>query len=63
MLKMGNQAKEKWTATHLRVNKDTVHKWIRNQTIPAYLVGVGKTSLVYHLAWMFADRDLECYIL
>lgn len=35
---------ERWVsvndiAAHLGVNKDTVHKWIKNQTIPAHRVG------------------------
>lgn len=41
---MEQQAQERWVsvteiASHLGVNKDTVHKWIRNQSIPAHRVG------------------------
>jgi excisionase family DNA binding protein len=35
---------ERWVSTkeislHLGVNKDTVHKWIRNQNIPCHRIG------------------------
>lgn len=41
---MEQQVHERWVsvndiALHLGVNKDTVHKWIRNQSIPAHRVG------------------------
>lgn len=41
---MEQQVQERWVsvneiASHLGVNKDTVHKWIRNQNIPAHRVG------------------------
>lgn len=41
---MEQQAQERWVsvndiAAHLGVNKDTVHKWIRNLIIPAHRLG------------------------
>lgn len=41
---MEQQAQERWVsvndiAAHLGVNKDTIHKWIKNQSIPAHRVG------------------------
>ena len=41
---MEQKVHERWVsvneiATHLGVNKDTVHKWIRNQSIPTSRVG------------------------
>lgn len=41
---MENLDYERWVSVndisaHLGVNKDTVHKWIRNQSIPAHRVG------------------------
>jgi excisionase family DNA binding protein len=41
---MEQQTQERWVsvndiAAHLGVNKDTIHKWIRNHSIPAHRVG------------------------
>ena len=41
---MEQQIQERWVsvaeiAAHLGVNKDTIHKWIKNQSIPAHRVG------------------------
>lgn len=41
---MSDNVAERWVSTkeiaqHLGVNKDTIHKWIRNQCIPCHRVG------------------------
>lgn len=41
---MEQRTQERWVsvieiAAHLGVNKDTIHKWIRSQSIPANRVG------------------------
>lgn len=41
---MSDNIVERWVSTkkialHLGVNKDTIHKWIRNESIPCHRVG------------------------
>lgn len=55
---MGHNEVERWVSTkeialHLGVNKDTIHKWIRNGTIPCHRVG---------RLWKFKISDIDEWV-
>jgi excisionase family DNA binding protein len=55
---MNNNINEPWVSTkdiaeHLSVTKDTIHKWIKNGTIPCSRVGK---------LWKFKKSEVDAWI-
>ncbi len=55
---MNETSNERWVSTkeiaqHLGVNKDTIHKWIRNDSIPCHRVGK---------LWKFKISEIDAWV-
>lgn len=58
MLQLNETSNERWVSTkeiaqHLGVNKDTIHKWIRNDSIPCHRVGK---------LWKFRISEIDAWV-
>lgn len=58
MLQLNETSNERWVSTkeiaqHLGVNKDTIHKWIRNDSIPCHRVGK---------LWKFKISEIDAWV-
>lgn len=58
MLQLNETSNERWVSTkeiaqHLGVNKDTIHKWIRNDSIPCHRVGK---------LWKFRISEIDTWV-
>jgi len=55
---LNETSNERWVSTkeiaqHLGVNKDTIHKWIRNDSIPCHRVGK---------LWKFKISEIDAWV-
>jgi len=58
VLQLNETSNERWVSTkeiaqHLGVNKDTIHKWIRNDSIPCHRVGK---------LWKFKISEIDAWV-
>jgi excisionase family DNA binding protein len=58
VLQLNETSNERWVSTkeiaqHLGVNKDTIHKWIRNDSIPCHRVGK---------LWKFRISEIDAWV-